>query len=413
MIAAAAAIHLLFLASLVSGWLDPLFNDSTHRLPRGLDFYAVYQKSHEFAEGGSLYARIDPRDLVVPHAAPHFRYLPTWAWVMAHTFCRLEPRVAYGLWVACCESLLLLCLGLFMVRAPSLRERAWQAVIWLCFSPYYLELFMGQFTFAAAGLVALGWLAAERGRGVAATAWLSASVCVKHVGLALLPALLAVGRWRAGLVVLAVPAMLSAPFFLLHPAELARFLDASAYGTPYRLHAGNLGLVALLQSGVRAAGLDPSGPVSAGLSGSAVAAVLVWLAWRTWRLRGAENLVPLSMLWLTGYFLVGPDVYEHHWVLLLPVFAWARLARPSRRLAALYVWLALPTVFVFVDAPGPPHQSYFEVETLWVATGHHGRLLLYHSWKILPTLALIPLLPQNPQNPGHSAFSSSSSNPAR
>ena len=37
--------------SLAYGFLDPLFNDATHRLPRGLDFYAVYQKSHELSEG--------------------------------------------------------------------------------------------------------------------------------------------------------------------------------------------------------------------------------------------------------------------------------------------------------------------------------------------------------------------------
>ena len=108
------------------------------------------------------------------------------------------------------------------------------------------------------------------------------------------------------------------------------------------------------------------------------------------------------MLWLTSYFLVGPDVYEHHWVLLLPVFARAWLLRPSGVLAGLYVWLALPTVFVLVDLPGLPRQVYFEVENLWWETGHHARIFLYHAWKIVPTVGLFVWLVGRLEKPAFS-----------
>ena len=392
LIGTAITTHGLFVASLFLGWLDPLFNDATHRLPRGLDFYAVYQKSHEFSEGRSLYAPVDYRHLVVPHCAPYFRYLPTWAWLMAHTLCRLEPEPAYWVWVAFCESLLLVCLALFLARARSLEDRAWQIVIWLCFTPYYLEMFVGQFTFAAAALLALACLALDRGRQAVGALGLTLSVCVKQVGLLLVPPLVLLGRRRVGLAALAAPALLSASYFVTHPKELPLFLRASAYGTPNRLHAGNLGLVALLQEGLRAAGLDPLGSLGASLSALLPLAVVVWLVWLTWRFRATDNVVPLLLLWIAGYFLIGPDVYEHHWVLLLPVLAWARLARPSLPLALIYVWLALPTPFALVDVGGLPRQEFFEVENLWWSAGQHGRILLYHAWKIAPTVALLPYL---------------------
>lgn len=394
MIAAAVGVHVVFWLSLSYGFLDPLFNDATHRLPRGLDFYAVYQKSHEFSEGQSLYTRIDTEQLVVPYSAPYFRYLPTWAWFMANTFCRLAPAPAYWLWVACCEAMLLVCLGLFLARAPSLRDRAWMAVFWLCFTPYYLELFMGQFTFMTAGLLTLSWLALDRRREWTGALWLTLSICLKHVGLVLLPPLLALRRWKAASLAVAVPALLSTLYFAANPAELRLFLDVFAYGTPNPFHAGNLGLVALIGNILRLAGRGPADPLAAIVLKAAPAAVLLWLGQLTWRHRRAENLLPLLMLWLTSYFLLGPDVYEHHYVLLLPVFAWAWLMRPSKVLVFLYLWLALPTVFVLVDLPGLPRQRFLEVENLWWRDGHHARIFVYHLWKITPAIALFAWIPR-------------------
>jgi hypothetical protein len=391
LIAGAVMVHLVFWLSLVYGFLDPLFNDATHRLPRGLDFYAVYQKSHEFAEGKSLYTRIDPDELVVPHSAPYFRYLPSWAWFMANTFCRLSPATAYWLWVACCEAMLLACLAMFLARAPSLRQRAWMVVFWMCFTPYYLELFMGQFTFMTAGLLALCWFALDRRREWSAGLWLTVSVCLKHVGLVLLPPLLALRRFRAVALAVAVPSLFSALYFGTHPEELRLFLDVFAYGTPNRLHAGNLGLTALVGTLLRLAGLEATGPV-AGWALNAI--VLAWLVRVTWRQRRTQNPILLLAFWLTSYFLVGPDVYEHHFVLLLPVLAWAWQTRPSKILIVLYLWLALPTVFVLVDLPELPRQRFLEVENLWWRDGYHARILVYHLWKITPAIGLFAWLPR-------------------
>ena len=75
LIVLAVGVHVTFWLSLQHGFLDPLFNDSTHRLPRGVDFYSVYQKSYEFSVGKSLYTDVDSsptasRNMVVPYCAP-------------------------------------------------------------------------------------------------------------------------------------------------------------------------------------------------------------------------------------------------------------------------------------------------------------------------------------------------------
>lgn len=390
LIAVAVAVHAVFCLSLLHGFLNPLFNDATHRLPRGLDFYAVYQKAHELANGESLYDRIDPDEFVVPHAGPYYRYLPSWAALVSVTLRRLEPATAYWVWVGCCEAMLAVCLVRFVLRARTLRDRAWIVVFFLAFSPYYLELFMGQFTFFAVGLIAMAWLDLEDDRDWRASAWLTASVCVKHVGLALFPALIVLRRWRPVASVAAVVLPVCAGYFALQPGEMSRFLEVSSYGTQNQFHAGNLGLMGWMWSVARWATLHsvPSEvarfPVE--LFPWIVVASLLVVTWRYRRNR--HNVVPLMMIWTTAYFLAGPDVYEHHWVLLMPVFARAWLLRPSGVLVGSYALLALPTVFVWADTPGLPAQHYAEVETLWWRAEEHAKILFYHAWKIAPTLVL-------------------------
>lgn len=392
-ITSAVLVHVTFWLSLHFGYLDPLFNDSTHRLPRGLDFYAVYQKAHELSIGESLYTDVDYGDidgLVVPYCAPHYRYLPSWGWFVSVTFCLLEAEKAYWLWVVLCELMLLVCLWMFFRRSDNLTERAGLAVVWLCFSPYYLELFVGQFTFMATGLITLALLAFADGRERRGTIWLIVSIALKYVGGIILLPLLLMGRWRNVLVVIGVILFIGSIYFIPNPDDWSLFTGIATYGTPNQFHAGNLGLQGLLGSVIR---LLPDG-YRYGALGATLrlillkvlpAALMLFLVWVTWRQRSSKNLVPLCLLWLTAYFLAGTDVFEHHYVILLPVFAFAWLKRPSAWLLFLYAWIALPTIFAFVDVGGLPRQKFVEVENVWRQEGQHARIFLYHLWKIVPT----------------------------
>ncbi|UCG52736.1 MAG: DUF2029 domain-containing protein [Candidatus Latescibacterota bacterium] len=391
-IAGAVLVHITFLLSLHTGFLDPLFNDSTHRLPRGMDFFAVYQKAHEFSTGGSLYTDVDYQDvgsLVVPHCAPHYRYLPSWGWFMSSTFCLLDAENAYWLWVVLCELMLLVCLWMFLRRSDNLTTRAGLCVVWLCFSPYYLELFVGQFTFMAIGLITLALLAFADGRERRGSIWLTISIALKYVGGILLVPLLLRRRRRNVLAIIVVIVLIGAMYFIPNPDDWKLFTGVATYGTPNQLHAGNLGLQGLLGNVIK---LLPDASRD-GVMGNALrlillkalpATLILFLIWVTWRNRSSNDLIPICLLWPTVYFLAGTDVFEHHYVILLPVFAFAWLRRPSPWLLLLYVWIALPTIFAFVDVDGLPKQRFVEVEKIWWQQEQYARIFLYHLWKIVP-----------------------------
>lgn len=393
---AAVIVHGAFLLSLRFGFLDPLFNDSTHRLPRGVDFYAVYQKAHEYSIGKSLYTDVDYRDrvhFVVPYCAPHYRYLPSWGWFMSITFCRMEARSAYWLWVVLCEAMLLVCLWMFLRRTDDPVRRAGFVAIWLCYSPFYLELFVGQFTFMATALITLSLLAFEDKREWRGAVWLTLSIALKYVGVFLLAPLFLLGKWRQVLAIVGAVAVILLLYFVPNPGDWSYFTGVATYGTPNQFHAGNLGLQGLLGNVFKALPYD----LREAAAGTAIrffllrvipGLVVLFLLWVTWRYRSEKNFIPLCLLWLTAYFLIGTDVFEHHHVILLPVFAFAWLKRPSRWLWVFYVWIALPTIFVFVDIHELPHQVFVEVENIWWKNEQYARIFLYHLWKIVATAGL-------------------------
>ena len=60
----AITIHFIFILSLIFGFLNCLFYDSTYRLGQGSDFYAFYQAGHNVLVGLSPYEKINcPRGL--------------------------------------------------------------------------------------------------------------------------------------------------------------------------------------------------------------------------------------------------------------------------------------------------------------------------------------------------------------
>ena len=83
-----------------------------------------------------------------------FRYLPAFA-LVASLFAYFQPFTAYLLHLCCTE--LFLAANLYLtwrwVEGP---RRGLALFMWLAFSPYFLELYMGQVSFWAASL--LFWL---------------------------------------------------------------------------------------------------------------------------------------------------------------------------------------------------------------------------------------------------------------
>jgi hypothetical protein len=384
LLAGGLAVHLLYLLSLHQGWLNLLFNDASHT-EQGYDFQVYYLAGKALLEG---------RDPYAVEGAFGFRYLPAFAHTVARAFALLPPLAAYLGYLLVSELILAADLWLTWRWAPAGLARSVAICMWLVPTPLYLELYMGQVSFWAASL--LFWLFCLLGRGNtrgAALAWVGA-VLIKPNALLLLPAFLRQRRWlplgTCGLAVLCT----SLPHFLLYPGSWGLFLRANLGASQVEgalTHAGNLGLWGALVSLVaKTAGLSLSGLSSLadlplwgqGLVLLGPAAVVAISLWATLRGGDREPLLPYT-LWLAAFFLVYKDVWEHHYVFLLPVLVVLYLRCPGPWLLAALVLIALPTPLVFLDLY-PGTKGNIDPERAWSAWSS----LCYRGTKLIPATGL-------------------------
>ena len=177
-LAAGLLIHAFFLAALSTDLLRPFFNDASHTR-RGFDFGVFYLAGQALAEG---------RDIYSVSGAFGFRYLPAFA-LIASLFSHFQPLTAYLLHLCCTE--LFLATNLYLTwRWVEEPRRGLALFMWLAFSPYFLELYMGQVSFWAASL--LFWLIVglHSGRQWTASFCWAGALLVKPNALILVPALL-------------------------------------------------------------------------------------------------------------------------------------------------------------------------------------------------------------------------------
>jgi hypothetical protein len=398
-------VHLFALSSLVTGVLDPLFVDTTHRLGKGADFYAVYQAGQNVKDGISVYEW--NRDTsVVPYWYP-YRYAPPLAQTFGVLATNLSPQVAYRVWVGALEGLLLLNLWLTRRMFPE-RHRAMVAMsLWLLFSPYYLEIYLGQFSFVMATLLfwMIHWWYPESPdlplrRRLGDAAWI-ASLLVKANSALIAPVLLKAGRWRLVVMAGAVVGAMSLPYFLVAPGSLEIYARNVTDGLTADALPGNLGLSALVATAIlRLGGSWPTGEVdllnlAPALTDAirlplTILSLVVGLATIILTIRAnRRNVVELILAWTLVHFLVYKHVWEHHYVMAIPVFVLLYRGfasgpdriRVSPRLFWATFWImALPTPFVFIDVASAPVDPLSE----WTTQA----ALVFHAGKPLAALAL-------------------------
>ncbi|MGV3719791.1 MAG: cysteine peptidase family C39 domain-containing protein [Actinomycetota bacterium] len=469
-------VHLAFLFSLASGTLNGLFNDATHRFGPGCDYFSIYAAGMKARLGEPVYP-IGGHVEQVPYAYA-FRYAPVVAYTLGLALSWLPALTAYGVWLCLCELALLRNIRLTVSlcsrrsgvggRGPGGDNGAGDAdgaagspgsgtggvsglqevfahphslaALWLLFSPYYLELYVGQFTFITASLVFWAYLswssrtanpdqlqstsrshprpsassagksplsrlfACFAGKSLGDLAW-AAAVLLKMMPLLFLPIALIRGRWKSAVATMAVLVVSSWVYFQRFPADWRIFTDTNADPVP-TWHAGNQGLMALLYalSGERVAVYL----VYRNIAMVLVGALLAWLMYRAWkgsgfRVQGSGgagatdgsvagspllhySTTPLLLLYAAlsaGYLLCYKDVWEHHYVLLLPPLVLLALRRESP-----WLWLppflvsALPTLFALYDVPGIGYNE--DPQRYWVPSVS----LLHHAWKPVAPLWL-------------------------
>jgi len=373
------AAHLAIVASIV-GQERPiiwgLHNDTIHRSGRGADFYAVYHAGLNLRHGLNPYAN-EP-DGVTPYWYP-FRYLPIIA-VAAQPLTHLSPRTAELAWMAVLEGMLALLLVTLWRHIRDRRIRLAAIGLLLVNSPYFLELYMGQFTFVSVTLCCLGvWLPAGQ-------VLFCGSVLLKPFTLTALPALARQRRfwWHAAWAIAGV-VLASVPYFLWHPEQWQAFLQLN-FRSVSGYHAGNYGFARLLQLLVDDAHLtlvQQHWNLWGGgfeLVALAATAVLVVLS------RNRSVVVGLCAL-LLAHFLTYRQVWEHHMsavcVLGAMLLTTGERSRP-RSMAVLVslLLLALPTPFGLMDASKDP--TVFDPSTQWPRYASYVVLLP----KVIPTVIL-------------------------
>jgi len=392
LLALGIAAHLLFLLSLRFGWLNPLFNDTCHRFGPGGDFFSIYAAGVKARQGESVYT-VGGHVETVPYAYA-FRYAPLVAYTVGAALSCLPAIAAYAAWLIGCELALLRNIRLTLALAPDTRTGYVAAALWLLFTPYFLELFVGQFTFITASMVFwayLGWREPSGGAGRKGDWLWVGAVWLKMMPLLFLPVALLRGRWKAALVSVLVLVVSSAAYFARFPHDWGVFTDTNATEAPAG-HAGNLGLMAFLYhaAGERAGAYGAARAVVLVLVGAGLA-WLFFRAWKAMRERGADaegRMVALYAGCSAAYLLCYKDVWEHHYVLLLPPLVLLALRRES-----VWLWLppflvsALPSLFALYDLPGLGYnedpQVYWRPATSLL---HHGSKPLAPLWLMVALL---------------------------
>jgi glycosyl transferase family 87 len=343
----ALAVHAIVVLSIVDSprpviW--PLHNDTIHRIGPAADFYAVYHAGVNMRRGLSPFA--NNADGVTPPFYP-FRYLPGLA-LAAEPLTWLAPERAYLVWVVVLEALLA---WLIVSLRAHVAERRWVglAVVLLLSSPYFLELYMGQFTFAAVACCAIALVA---GRG-----WLfAAGSALKAFPIVALPAFLRRPRERSVVVWTAAAVLVcTVPFFIARPPDYQRFVAVNL-NPGGALDSGNYSSLMVLYLAARdldARWLLTHWAAAVGWLRIAVIAATVLLV----VFKDPPPALGASAL-LLAHFATYQHIWEHSVsgvVVIAAVLAMlpVRSSHEDRILWACLIVCALPTPFALFDAKDP------------------------------------------------------------
>ncbi len=380
---AAVLVHLLFLVSLRTQWLNPLFIEAERAYGQAGDYFGIYHAGDCLLQGHSIYDWDGYRD-EAPQRVPYlyfYRYLPPTAYVAGLTAAVLPPWTGYVVWVVLTELLLLWVVrSILVARGPTIRDRRIHAALWLAFFPFYLEQWMGQFSFLMAAFI---WIVLREDRSRRAFwAW-TASVGVKsYTALFAIP-YLSRRRVRPVLACAGIVALASLPYYAARPEDLTHFLRTNFAPLPPGVHGGTLGASALvrmlgwlLPESIAGRLLDFRifdvylGNVPVFIWQIAVLAVAAWATLR--RPRGPIQ-IDVS-IWVLAFFLIFKDVWEYHYVMLLPVVTALGFTTGSRFVQIIGLLLALPTPYILLALPDG---------SLPVAAD-----ILHHASKAAPAAAL-------------------------
>lgn len=378
-----------------------LFNDAVHRVGPASDFFALYHAGLNLRHDLSPY-QWDEAMRKTPYYFA-FRYLPISGQTLGNVFSRFSPKMAYRLWAALNEVVLITLLWMLGKRTGSWSLWWSMACLLLLSFPFFLEIHMGQFNFITLSLLAFTLLLQENWRDKAPSIRNSilgalsymASVALKIFPLVVGPAFIRskIHRRQYTFAFVAIFAC-SSIYFLSHPNDWTLFHGANITGVDFRssFHGGNFGFLYLLFMLAGDLHIDSithnwvlfSSLWQIGILG--FTAVIVLFS-RT------NSVILNSALMLLAHYLSYAAIWEHHMcgAVVVGVLLFYDLSNPiqrnsSRIIPALIfislILLVLPTPFVLFD-----HEMNYLLwnpSALWPVWQRYALLLS----KVAPTLLL-------------------------
>lgn|GEM_PF-2304872 len=378
-------VHFGLLTLMLDRKFDRFFNAAQHRLGPGTDFVETYVAAKEWRAGNGIYG----------HGVGFgYRYHPAYVMTVGNLLSRTDLRSAHYIWV--CLSALLWVIGLLYIRRllPDIKHLLGALVLLTVFSPYYLDVYMGNSTFVVAILLLIAFDFYGRQRYVPFAVIFTASVIIKPIGLVFVPLLLARKEFvTLGAIALAVIAT-AFPYFYSDPQGWQIFWHvntASERATGWLLHAGSQGLHGMLVSLFSRISDIPTAALGSLDQLPTMFRVIIkgypWClialtVWLTVKLR--RNVSGAIFLAVATYLLGYKDVWEHSYAfaILGLVHLWVSGLVNRRLLVICAIGLAIPTGFVFYDVPLPPGP--YDPEQYWSL----GTSILHHATKPLWMLML-------------------------
>jgi hypothetical protein len=430
--ALACIVQLVFIISLPTGFLNPLFVEAVEGHGQASDFFGIYQAGENLLGGYSIYDHWDYKN-EAPQVVPFYyfyRYLPPTAYGSAVLTLLFSPWTAYWVWIVLNEILLVLVVASILRAAPWPRERRWIiASLWLAFFPFYIEQIMGQFSFTMAVFLWILWRyeapprevstsASPSGSRSAPRGWFglknllqslrgyvwsqdragpisvlmtwSASLTVKSFSVLLALPFLRDVRLKRVLAGGSLAAALCIPYFLFHPRDTLEF--ARLNFIPFsRIYKASMGLRTMVHD--IAIQILPDAPKILGqgleryIVSASSALVFLLAIWATLKVRNMtwERKTRAAMdilIWVTAFFLTYKSIWEYHYVMMLPVVTAVYLATGSRFVLAMGILLALPTLYAATPIlAGVPAEAKIHEWPGW----YH---VIHYSVKVLPTVGL-------------------------
>jgi len=373
-----ALVHLTLVLLMLAGKLNTFFNDASLRKGQAADFFAVYQAGYNTKEGNSVY--LDNEGEATPYSYP-FRYFPFIGYSLGLVLNIFAPFVAYYIWILIYEILLGLNIYLTFKQTRSTSSFLLSCIPWLLFTPYLLEIFMGQWSFLLTCLLfysVYGLLNQNR----AIYTYILAPL-VKPNALILSPLFLRFKKLKLLLFTAGAILLTSIPYFSVFRDDIPLFMQNFSDVLSY--HGGNLGLKSLY-------GLITVEYLSIPLPRLWFLGFVIALGILTLYLTFKyKNIILSYTLWTCYFFLIYKDVWEHHYVLMMPVFA---LISVKMNLTAKHLlskkYLPLLISFLLIALPTPFILQYLFVDNALVEPDTLSPLFAipYHITKITGIIVL-------------------------